>query len=44
MMEILMDAQGLSIKQVISHPPNEEAVLEALKKTIKPNKGAAPNP
>ena len=38
MMEVLLDSQGLSIKQVLSHPPNEEEVLKAWMKTIKPNK------
>lgn len=37
MMEVLMDSQGLSIKQVLSHPPHEAEVLEALMKTIKPD-------
>ncbi len=37
MMEVLMDSQGSSIQQVLSHPPNEAEVLEALMKTMKLN-------
>jgi hypothetical protein len=42
MMEVLMDTQRLSIKQVLSHPPNEGEVLEALMKTIKPSQALHP--
>jgi len=36
MMEVLLDSQGLSIKRVLSHPPNEEEVLEALMRKVTP--------
>ena len=35
MMELLIDSQGLSIKEILSHPPNEADISNKLLETIK---------
>jgi len=42
MMQLLLDDQGMSIKHILSHPPDEGEILDALMKTIEPKKAVQP--